>query len=80
MLAKRLAGVHVGEVNLNNRDVNSGQGIPDCDTRVRVSRRVDDNAMRPVNVIPNEGDNFTFGICLKDFEINTPSRSDFEQV
>ena len=73
MLAKRLAGVHVGEVNLNYWNINSGQGIPDCDTRMRVSRRINDNAIRPIEIIANERNNCTFGIILKDFEVNTPS-------
>ena len=78
MLAKSLAGVHIGKVNLNNRDINGGQGIPYCNTRMRVSRRIDDNAIRPVDIISNEGDNVALGICLKNLEINVPSRSDFD--
>lgn len=78
MLAKRLTGVYIGEVNLNNRDINGGQGISDRDTRMRVSRRIDDNAIRPVDIVSNEGDNRAFGISLKNPEINAPPRSDFD--
>ena len=72
MLAKSLAGVHIGEVNLDNRDINSRQGIPDGNTRMRVSRRIDDNAVRPVDIISNERDNVALGICLKNLEISVP--------
>lgn len=68
MLAKRLAGVHIGEVNLDNREINGGQGIPYCDTRVRVSRGVDNNTLRPIDIIPNEGYNCAFGVRLKNLE------------
>ena len=73
MLTKSLAGMHVGEVDLNDGKIHSGQGIPNCDTRVRISRRIDDNAIRPVNVVPDKRDDCTFGIILKDLEINAPS-------
>ena len=54
MLAKRLAGVHIREVNLNYWNINSGQGIPDCDTRMRVSRRVDNDTICPIDIISNK--------------------------
>ena len=72
MLAKRLAGVHVGEMDLNYWEINSGQSIPDCNTRMRISCRIDDNTIRPVDIVPNERDDCTFGISLKDLEINAP--------
>ena len=62
MLAKRLAGMHIGEVNLNDGKIHSGQSIPNCNTRMRISRRIDDNAIRPVDVVPNKRDDCTFGI------------------
>ncbi len=78
MLAKRFAGVHVGEVDLNNRKINSGQGIPNRNTCMRISRGIDDNAIGPIDIVPNKGDNFTFGVGLKDFEINALSCGDFD--
>jgi hypothetical protein len=54
----------IAEVDFNRREANCAKGIRDCDTRMRIGSRIDDNGIRPVTRIVNLVDQNTLMVAL----------------
>ena len=66
VMTKRFAGVYVGDMDLDARDIDSGEGIAQRDTGMRERGRVDNNELGAVGLgLMHRFDQFLFAVALQ---------------
>ena len=60
MVPEFFARVNIGEMDFDDRHRDGGDCVSDSDASVRIRRRVDEDAVCPVDMLPDDGDDFAF--------------------
>ena len=75
VMTESFSRVHIGDVQLNERDINTKQGIPNSDTCVCEGSRIDDNHVNVAACLVDAIDDGALPIGLESIKLDVKSRA-----